>query len=186
MSRSSNGNKQKSGAPLVFGGVLVVAAALGVIAWKSTSSSTSKSAPIAASPTPIATASVSHSLEEFRGRVVILDIWATWCGPCRMEIPDFIKLQDKYRDKGLEIVGVSIDPFDSRGGPGAAAVAPFMQQYKINYHVWTISSPAALAGYPMGQGIPTTYVLDRTGRVSKTYVGAQPMAVFEKDIKDLL
>ena len=177
--------KQKSRAPLVFGAVLVVAAALALIAWNSTGG-TSKNTPIATSPTPIATASVRESLEAFRGKVVILDIWATWCPPCRMEIPDFIKLQDKYRDQGLEIVGVSIDPYDSRGGPGAAAVAPFMQQYKINYHVWTINSPTALAGYPMGQGIPTTYVLDRSGRISKTYVGAQPMAVFENEVKSLL
>ena len=185
MSRMRTEKRQKSVAPLVFGGVLVVAVVLAAIAWTKTGSS-GKSAPIATSATPIVTTSISQSLETFRGKVVILDIWATWCPPCRREIPDFVKLQEKYRNQGLEIVGVSIDPFDSRGGGGATAVAPFMQQYKINYHVWMINSPAALTGFPMGQGIPTTYVLDRKGNISKTYVGAQDLSVFESDIKALL
>jgi len=185
MSRSNMVKKQKSAAPLVFGAVLVVALVLAAIAWMKTGGSAGNNKPIAASPTPIVTASVSQSLEAFRGKVVILDIWATWCGPCRMEIPDFVKLQDKYRDQGLEIVGVSIDPFDTRGG-GTPAVAPFMQQYKINYHVWMVNSPTALTGFPMGQGVPTTYVLDRSGRISKTYIGAKAASVFENDIKELL
>ena len=184
MSRLSTGKREKSRTPLVIGVVLVVAIALGALAWMAAGGK-GKNAPIATSATPIVTASVSQSLEAFRGKVVILDIWATWCGPCRMEIPDFVKLQEKYRDQGLEIVGVSIDPFDARGG-GAPAVAPFMQQYKINYHVWMVNSPSALTGYPMGQGIPTTYVLDRNGRISKTYIGARAMSVFESDIRELL
>ena len=98
---------------------------------------------------------------------------------------DFIRLQDKYRDQGLEIVGVSIDPIDPRGG-GAAAVGPFMQKYGINYSIWMVTNPAALGKFPPGQGIPTTYVLDRDGRVVRTYVGAQPRSVFESDIKQLL
>ncbi len=184
MARLSTEKRQRSRTPLVIGVVLVVAIALGAIAWRAAGGS-GKNTPIATSATPIVTASVSQSLEAFRGKVVILDLWATWCGPCRMEIPDFVKLQEKYRDQGLEIIGVSIDPIDPRGG-GAPAVAPFMQQYKINYHVWMVNDPTALTGYPTGQGIPTTYVLDRKGRISKTYVGAKAMSVFESDIKELL
>jgi len=184
MTRLSTAKTQKSRTPLVIGVLVIVAVGLAGIAWMAAGGS-GKSAPIAASPTPIVTASVSESLEAFRGKVVILDIWATWCPPCRMEIPDFVKLQEKYREHGVEIIGVSIDPIDPRGG-GAPAVAPFMQQYKINYHVWMVNNATALTGYPTGQGIPTTYVIDRNGRISKTYVGAKAMSVFESDIKELL
>jgi thiol-disulfide isomerase/thioredoxin len=141
--------------------------------------------PISISPTPVSVDSVPRSLEEFRGKVVILNIWATWCGPCRVEIPDFVKLQNKYRDQGLEIIGVSLDPVDQRGG-GAPAVAPFMQKYGINYTVWMINNGPALGNYPVGQGIPTTYVLNREGRIMKTYIGPRPMSVFETDVKELL
>jgi len=142
---------------------------------------------IPVSPTPLTTDSVQGSLAAFRGKVVILDFWATWCGPCRMEIPGFINLQNKYRNRGLEIVGVSIDPISPRGNPGGApAVAPFMQQSGINYTVIMVNSPGALSGYDVSRGIPTTYVIDREGRIVRSYVGVQPMSSFENDINQLL
>ena len=143
--------------------------------------------PIVISPMPVVTDSVQDSLEAFRGKVVILDFWATWCGPCRMEIPSFIALQNKYRAQGLEIVGISIDPIAPRGNPGGApAVAPFMKDSGINYSIFMINNPAALRGYDVSQGIPTTYVLDRNGQVVRTYIGVRPISVFENDINQLL
>jgi thiol-disulfide isomerase/thioredoxin len=133
---------------------------------------------------PIAVDSISQSLEQMKGKVVVLDLWATWCGPCRMEIPSFIKLQDKYKAQGLEIVGVSLDPI-TRGG-NAELVRRFMQENNINYTIWVVNNPTALMKYPAGQGIPTTYVIDRNGRTVKQYVGVQPESVFESDIKSLL
>jgi len=142
---------------------------------------------IAISPTPVVTDSVQDSLDAFRGKVVILDFWATWCGPCRMEIPGFITLQNKYREQGLEVVGISIDPIAPRGNPaGAPAVAPFMKDNGINYTILMVNNPAALRGYDVSKGIPTTYVIDRDGKVVRTYVGARPMSVFETDINSLL
>lgn len=133
---------------------------------------------------PVAIDSISQGLEQMKGKVVVLDLWATWCGPCKMEIPSFIKLQEKYKEQGLEIVGVSLDPI-TRGG-NAEMVGKFMQDNKINYTIWLVNNPNALMRYPTGQGIPTTYVIDRNGRTVKQYVGVQPEAVFENDIKSLL
>ena len=141
--------------------------------------------PVPVSDTPIVTSSVRQSLEAFQGKVVILDFWATWCGPCRAEVPDFIALQNQYRDQGLEVVGVSIDPIAPQGG-GAPAVAPFMKKYGINYTILMVNDPSAMAGYEVNRGIPTTFIIDRAGRITKTHVGQKPLRQFELDIKQLL
>jgi thiol-disulfide isomerase/thioredoxin len=185
MSRTTKASKKpRSRAPLAAGVVLVMAV---IIAGCAMLSGSNGSSPITVSPIPVSTESVQQSLEAYRGKVVILDFWATWCGPCRVEIPDFIALQNKYRDRGLEVVGVSLDPISPRGNPGGApAVAPFMKNNGINYTILMVNSVNALRGYDVSQGIPTTYVLDRTGRVVKTYVGVRPKSVFESDINALL
>lgn len=130
---------------------------------------------------------VGQSLTAFRGKVVILNFWATWAGPCRVQILALVALQDKYRDQGLELVGVSIDPIAPRGNSGGApAVAPFVKANGINYHVWMVDNAEAFAGYDLSQGIPLTYVLDREGSIVKKYVGTRSMTIFEDTIKPML
>ncbi len=179
---------KKIAKPRRFRAPIVIAMALAVLAAGLVISSTSCTRggkQIDISATPVPTSSLSTSLEDYRGKVVILNFWATWCGPCRVEIPDFVKLQDKYRSQGFEIVGVSMDKVWPRGG-GAETVAPFMKSYNINYTVLMVNDLAAMAGYTIPQGIPTTYVLDREGRIVKTYLGPRTMQVFEQDITPLL
>lgn len=116
---------------------------------------------------------------DLKGKVVILNFWATWCGPCRTEIPDFIALQKQYGQQGLVIVGASVD----QAGPDV--VKKFVQQQGMNY-------PVALADSKMQkafggiEAIPTTFVIDRSGNIVGRHVGLTPREDFESEIKPLL
>lgn len=120
-----------------------------------------------------------NSLADYRGKVVIFDFWATWCGPCKMEIPHFIDLQKIYGEKGLQIVGVSLDQ------GGKKDVAPFAKAKGINYDMLIGTNEAAMA-YGGVKGIPTTFVLTQDGKIYKKYVGVRPRETFESDVKALL
>ena len=113
---------------------------------------------------------------DFRGKVVILDFWATWCIPCRVEIPHFVELQKQYRDKGLAVIGVSLDE------QGPEVVRKFVKQFGVNYPVVTGNEKIAEA-YGGIEGIPTTFVIDRHGRIVRGHVGYNDKAVFEKEIQ---
>ncbi|MBM3839549.1 MAG: TlpA family protein disulfide reductase [Verrucomicrobia bacterium] len=116
---------------------------------------------------------------DFAGKVVILDFWATWCGPCRQEIPGFVELQKQYGKEGLVIVGVSLDD------QGPKIVKPFMKKYEINYPiVMDDGKTADLFGGV--EAIPTTFVIDREGKIAHKHVGYAPKNQFEKEIKALL
>ena len=116
---------------------------------------------------------------DFRGKVVILDFWATWCMPCRIEIPHFVELQKQYGDKGLAIVGVSLDE------QGPKVVKKFMKQFQMTYLV-VIGNEKIVAAYGGIEGIPTTFVIDRDGRIVRGYVGYAEEEVLEQEIKSLL
>ena len=120
-------------------------------------------------------------LTDYRGKVVILDFWATWCGPCRMLIPHFKDLHKKYKDAGFEVVGVAMD----RGG--TRIVKPFVDKHSINYTNY-IGNQVVARNYGGLRGIPTTFVLTKEGRIFKKYVGVppNPRATFESDIRALL
>ena len=118
-------------------------------------------------------------LSDMKGKVRLVDFWATWCPPCREEIPGFISLQKKYQAKGLEIIGVSVD----RGGP--AVVNSFVKENGINY-TSLMSDAATESAYGGIRSIPTTFLVDREGNIVKKYLGARPTEEFEADIKALL
>lgn len=116
--------------------------------------------------------------DDYRGKVVLVNFWATWCPPCREEIPDFVEIYKQYHGQGLEILGVAIDD------EGATVVKPYAEQVKINYPV-LIGNDNLAVTYEI-QGIPTTLVLDREGKVHQRLVGQRRRADLEKLIKSLL
>lgn len=118
-------------------------------------------------------------LSDFRGKVVILDFWATWCGPCRMEIPGYVKLYDKYKDQGLQIIGVSLDQ------DGWTPVRPFMQQYNIDYPI-VLGNNQIVAAYGGINAIPTTFLINKEGQVVTKKIGYKPIEFFEQNLSELL
>lgn len=118
------------------------------------------------------------SLDDLHGKVVILAFWATWCAPCRAEIPGLISLQRKYPDQ-LQIVGLSVDD-----GP-VAAVKQFVQKVWINYPV-AIVPPGLQEKYGGVGALPTVFVLDTKGGVVQKHVGLQPPELLENEVRALL
>jgi DsbE subfamily thiol:disulfide oxidoreductase len=119
----------------------------------------------------------SLKLSSLKGKVVILDFWATWCGPCRMEIPSFIELQKKYQKKGLVIIGMALDDLDK--------VKKFAKENKINYHV-VIGNDDISLQYGGISAIPTTFIIGKDHKIKKQHVGVVSQEDFEKEIKELL
>ncbi len=125
------------------------------------------------------------SLSDYSGKVIILDFWATWCPPCVKEIPHFNELAKEYGDRGLVVIGISLDR------EGVPAVKEFRKKYPIDYRVVMGNNEVAQAysSYlPPEQrgGIPFTFVIDREGKIRHSFVGYRPKKVFVDAIEPLL
>ncbi len=118
-------------------------------------------------------------LENLKGKVIVLNFFATWCAPCRKEIPDLIRLHKKYKDKGLEIVGIGLDM------EGPAVLGPFKKQFSISYPV-VMGTREMVLDYGGIQGIPTTFLIDRNGIIANRFIGFQPPKVLEESVRELL
>jgi cytochrome c biogenesis protein CcmG/thiol:disulfide interchange protein DsbE len=117
-------------------------------------------------------------LSEHHGEVVLINYWASWCGPCRQETPGLIDLARDYRYKGLAIVGVSMDL------GGKPAVQSFLNEFHMPYPV--LMPDLALPSAPAVDALPTTVLIDRNGLVAKSYVGSVRETVFRVDVDQLL
>jgi len=117
-------------------------------------------------------------LASFRGKVVLLDFWATWCAPCRTEIPHFIEMQNRYGPQGLQIIGISLDD----------SIKPVLKYYaeqKMNYPV-ALGNDELAQAYGGVLGLPVAFLIDREGRIVWKQTGEADAAVFEKQIADAL
>ena len=118
-------------------------------------------------------------LSDYRGKVVLLDFWATWCGPCNIEIPWFEEFQRTYRNRGFEVLGVSMDD------DGWKAITPFAAEKKINYRI-VLGNDKTGDQYGGIEALPTTFMIDRDGRIAKTFVGLSDKKEFQDAIENLL
>jgi cytochrome c biogenesis protein CcmG, thiol:disulfide interchange protein DsbE len=124
-------------------------------------------------------------LSDLKGKVVMLDFWATWCPPCRMSVPHMRELQEEYKDQGFEILGISMD---TRGGE--KVVTDFIKQYSINYLVgWDPQGSIAVKWAEISgpiRGIPTAFFIDRKGKVAEKMEGYHGKEKLRASIKALL
>jgi len=117
-------------------------------------------------------------LASYRGKVVLLNFWATWCTPCRGEIPHFVELQSQYGGRGLQIVGISMDD-------GPAPVRNFYQEHKMNYPV-ALGTEKVAEAYGGVLGLPVTFLIDRDGRIAAKFTGAVEITLVQQKVIALI
>lgn len=124
-----------------------------------------------------------HRLADYRGQVVVVDLWGTWCGPCRMSIPSFVRLQKQYGPQGLQVLGLNYE----QAPPDVAVneVLRFRQEHGINYPC-ALGTSHIQSQIPGFRGFPTTVFLDKQGRVRARQDGLHSYAELEAVVKPLL
>jgi peroxiredoxin len=118
-------------------------------------------------------------LSDYKGKVVLLNFWATWCGPCKIEIPWFMDFQKTYKDREFAVVGVSMDE------DGWDAVKPYIEQHKMNYRV-VVGNDQVSQLFGSIDSLPTTLVIDREGRIASMHIGLVAKKTYEQEIEQLL
>jgi peroxiredoxin len=118
-------------------------------------------------------------LADYKGKVVLLNFWATWCGPCEVEIPWFVEFEKQYKDKDFAVLGVSFDD------DGWKSVKPYITSHKINYRIM-VGSDVLSQQYGGVDSLPTSFVIDRQGRIAATHIGLVDKADYQNEIVKLL
>lgn len=119
------------------------------------------------------------SLSTYKGHVVLLDFWATWCTGCKEEIPWFMEFQDKYNKTGLTVVGASLDD------DGWKSVKPFLREHKINYRI-VLGTMESAKPFGIDKGMPISVLIDRAGKIADLHPGMVDKDAFEREIQTLL
>lgn len=118
-------------------------------------------------------------IEDYKGKVVLLNFWATWCGPCKIEIPWFVEFEQRYKDKGFAVLGVAMDE------EGWEVVKPYVTDKKVNYRV-VVGDDSTAQLYGGVDSLPTTFLIDREGKIAGVHIGLVSKGDYEKDILTLL
>ena len=118
-------------------------------------------------------------LSDYRGKVVLLDFWATWCPPCKLEIPWLIDIERQNKDRGFEVLGVSMDD------EGWEVVKPFMKEVGMNYRV-VIGNDSTAEMYGNVESLPETFLIDRDGKIAAIHIGLASRKDFEDEVAQLL
>ncbi len=121
-------------------------------------------------------------LSDYQGKVVVINFWATWCGPCHMETPWLVELRDQYHKQGLELIGIAVDSLNEYD---PADVAKFAQEHRVSYPL-VMATPEVVEAYSPLSLLPTTLVVDRQGRIRYRHEGLIQPAELEREIKRLL
>jgi cytochrome c biogenesis protein CcmG/thiol:disulfide interchange protein DsbE len=121
----------------------------------------------------------SFNLADYKGKVVLLNFWATWCGPCKLEIPWFIEFEKNYRDKGFAVLGISMDE------EGWEVVKPYLDRAKINYRM-AIGNDMMAQHYGGVESLPTSFLIDRDGKIAAVHVGLVSKGDYQTDIEQLV
>ncbi len=123
----------------------------------------------------------SQSLESYRGRVVVLNFWATWCEPCRKEMPDLSAIQNDYAALGVQVIGAASDT-----AADSAKVLKFIREVKINFPVWLGASTDDMKRFGVGEVLPATVILDKTGKIVWREIGIIKPDVLRKELDKIL
>jgi thiol-disulfide isomerase/thioredoxin len=118
-----------------------------------------------------------HSLEEQRGRIVVLNFWATWCVPCREEMPLLQRIHERYAGHGVVVIAASVDDESTR-----PQIAPFLKKLKISFPVWTEATVAHMREFGLGEELPATVLIGREGEIAGRILGV----IERKDIESRL
>lgn len=121
---------------------------------------------------------VQVALADYKGKVVLLNFWATWCGPCKIEIPWFIEFNKTYKDRGFAVLGVSMDD------DGWKSVKPYLAEKKIDYTV-LVGNDQVSQAYGGIDSLPTTFIIDRDGRIAFVHMGLVGKDTYKKEIQSL-
>ena len=118
-------------------------------------------------------------LSEYKGKVVLLNFWATWCGPCKIEIPWFKEFETTYKNQGFAVLGVAMDD------DGWESVKPYVKEKEVNYRV-VVGTEQVSVLYGDVESLPTTFVIDREGRIASVHIGLISKSDYANEIKQLL
>ena len=118
-------------------------------------------------------------LADYRGKVLLLNFWATWCGPCKIEIPWFMQFEQQYKNKGFEVLGVAMDD------DGWKAVKPYASDHKMNYRV-VLGNDSMATAYGGVDALPTTFIINQDGKILTSHVGLVNRDDYVNEIQSLL